>query len=143
MSRRPARIAAHPIRKTPYNALRFTRVDGNGRPLYRVARDPQELGAVAALKRAFEIMGGHCFHCGKWMPAQAMSHECTRDHMRPRHAGGGDYLHNLVLACGPCNREKGGEALPSFSVERGTTWLNTLDEHLVRCIVTLGERVGE
>ena len=142
MSRLPALVTAHPMTKTPYNALRFTRIDGNGRPLYRVAKHPQELGAAAALKRAFETLGGHCFHCGKWMPAQPMSSECTRDHMRPRCDGGGDYLHNLVLACRRCNREKGGEALPSFSVERGTAWLNALDAHLVRCIASLGEREG-
>lgn len=134
-------IAAHPLgAKKPYNAIKFARVDGNGAPLYTVVRDKKEFGPAAALKAAFERLGGHCFHCGKWMPPQPLSHACTRDHLRPRRDGGGDYLHNLVLACGPCNRSKGGDDLISFRAEAGSEYLKALDAHLVRCIRGLGER---
>lgn len=133
----PALLAAHPLQKKPYNAIKFVRVDGNGRPLYRVAKDAQELGAAAALKRAFETFGGHCFHCGDWMPAQPLSQDCTRDHLRPKSAGGGDYLHNLVFACGTCNRKKGRSALAGFNVEGSEAYLKALDAHLVRCVDAL------
>ena len=35
-------IAAHPLAKKPYNAIKFARVDGNGSPLYTVASDSKE-----------------------------------------------------------------------------------------------------
>lgn len=127
-------VAAHPIAKKPYNAIKFARVDGNGAILYKVARDPKELGAHAALKLAFERFGGHCFHCQKWMEPQALSHECTRDHLTPKAAGGNDYLFNLVLACGPCNRAKGRTDLIAFHTERGSEYLKALDAHLTRCL---------
>ena len=99
-------LAAHPLPKKPYNAIKFVRFDGQGTALYRVGKEKKELGAAAALKAAFEQWGGHCFHCKQWMPPQPFSQQCTRDHLRPRKSGGGDLLHNLVFACGPCNRAK-------------------------------------
>ena len=131
-------VAAHPLRKyLPYNAIKFVRVDGNGTPLYRVRKNKKELGAAEALRTAFEQLGGHCFHCKHWMPAQPLSQACTRDHLRPRSAGGCDYLHNLVLACGPCNRRKGGSDLITFSADVGAEYMKALDEHLVSCIKEL------
>lgn len=130
-------IAAHPLDKKPYNAIRFVRWDGNGKPIYRVARHDKEMGAAEALRFAFERFGGHCFHCKDWMPAQRLSHECTRDHLRPRVSGGLNYLHNLVFACGECNRKKGGSDLIAFSPEVGSEYLKALDEHLVRCLRAL------
>jgi 5-methylcytosine-specific restriction endonuclease McrA len=131
-------LAAHPLSKKPYNSIRFARIDGNGVPLYRVGKVEQELGAAAALKSAFEQFGGHCFHCKVWMPPQPLSHDCTRDHLRPRRDGGKDYLHNLVFACGDCNRAKGGSDLISFRAEVGVEYMKALDAHLVRCLRTLG-----
>jgi 5-methylcytosine-specific restriction endonuclease McrA len=131
-------VAAHPLRKTPYNAIKFVRVNGNGTALYTVGKDKKELGAAAALRSALEQFGGHCFHCEKWMPPQPMSHDCTRDHLRPKCDGGQDYLHNLVLACGPCNRSKGGTDVVSFRPEVGSEYLKALDEHLVCCLKKLG-----
>ncbi|WP_367254465.1 HNH endonuclease [uncultured Phenylobacterium sp.] len=131
-------LAAHPLAKKPYNAIKFARIDGNGVPLYRVGKTGQDLGAAAALKSAFELFGGHCFHCKTWMPPQPLSHDCTRDHLRPRKDGGKDYLHNLVFACGPCNRAKGGSDLISFRAEVGSEYMKALDAHLVRCLQKLG-----
>jgi 5-methylcytosine-specific restriction endonuclease McrA len=117
------------------------RWDGNGTPLYKVA-NRKEMGAAEALRCAFELFGGHCFHCGYWMPAQPLSHDCTRDHLRPKCDGGQDYLHNLVFACGPCNRKKGGSDVISFSPAVGSEYLKALDEHLVRCLKKLGGKQG-
>lgn len=135
-------LAAHPLAKMPYNAIRFVRIDGNGVPLYRVGKTEQEMGAAAALKSAFELFGGHCFHCKVWMPPQPLSHDCTRDHLRPRRDGGKDYLHNLVFACGTCNRAKGGTDLISFRAEVGAEYMKALDAHLVRCLQKLGSDVA-
>jgi hypothetical protein len=71
------------------------------------------------------------------MPPQALSHDCTRDHLRPKKDGGKDYLHNLVFACGPCNRSKGGSDLISFRAESGAEYLRALEAHLVQCLKTL------
>ena len=132
-------VAAHPLDKKPYNAIKFSRVDGNGTILYRVAKDKKELGAKAALKLALERLGGHCFHCRKWMPPQTLSHECTRDHLNPKVAGGNDHLFNLVLACGPCNRSKGRSDLVEFHPERGAEFLKALDKHFTKCLEALAK----
>ena len=132
-----AMLASHPIKKKPYNTIRFARFDGNGVALYRVGKDPREIGAGLALKGAFEKWGGHCFHCKVWMPLQPLSHDCTRDHLRPRKDGGGDFLHNLVFACGPCNRAKGGADLISFRPEAGIEYLTALEAHITKCIEAL------
>lgn len=133
----PALLAAHPLSKKPYNAIKFARFDGQGTALYRVGKDKKELGAAAALKVAFEKWGGHCFHCKAWMPPQPLSQQCTRDHLRPRKDGGGDFLHNLVFACGRCNRAKGGADLISFRSDAGKEYMAALERHLARCIKAL------
>jgi hypothetical protein len=132
-----ALLAAHPLPKKPYTAIKFSRLDGQGTPLYTVGKDNKELGAAAALKVAFERLGGHCFHCKVWMPPQPLSHQCTRDHLRPRKDGGGDFLHNLVFACGPCNRAKGGANLISFRSEAGIEYMAAMEAHLTKCIRAL------
>lgn len=43
-----------------------------------------------------------CFWCGAARPGGL-----TRDHVVPLGAGGADAPANVVLACGPCNRERG------------------------------------
>lgn len=132
-------LARHPLAKKPYNAIRFVRFDGNGMPLYTVGKDKKALGAANALKAAFEQWGGHCFHCKEWMRPQPLSQNCTRDHLRPRSDGGQSYLHNLVLACGRCNRDKGGNDLISFRLEAGVEYMKALDAHLARCIATMAK----
>ena len=131
-------VAAHPLRdRKPYNAIKFARVDGYGTPLYTVGRDKTALGAATALKLAFEKFGAHCFYCETWVKPQPLSQSFTRDHVRPTKDGGEDYLHNLVFACGPCNRKKGGSDLISFRAERGVEYLNAMDAHIVSCLKSL------
>jgi 5-methylcytosine-specific restriction endonuclease McrA len=45
-----------------------------------------------------------CQYCGKNLTLR----ELTCDHVTPRSQGGGSTWENLVTACGPCNRRKGG-----------------------------------
>lgn len=47
--------------------------------------------------------GGH----GPFLRAVAGYRFPELDHVLPRSRGGSDSLHNLVLACGPCNGRKG------------------------------------
>ena len=47
-----------------------------------------------------------CQYCG------TASSRLTIDHVVPRHRGGGHDWRNLVAACPPCNRRKGGRLLP-------------------------------
>ena len=135
-------LAAHPIRKKPYNAIKFIRYDGNGTPLYRVAKLSGECGAAEALRIALREYGGHCFYCDDWMEPQDLSHQCTRDHLHPRRNGGGGHLHNLVFACGPCNRRKGHSELPGFHSEKSAQYLAALNDHLVRCLKVDAKRRG-
>ena len=131
-------LAAHPLRHAPYNAIKFVRVDHNGRPLYKVGNCAKEMGAASALRDAFRQFGANCFHCKKPMPPQPLSQECTRDHVRPKKDGGGEFLHNLVVACGPCNKSKGSSDVISFRPSVGSKYLRALDAHLVRCLKELG-----
>ncbi|HLF01205.1 MAG TPA: HNH endonuclease [Anaerolineales bacterium] len=43
-----------------------------------------------------------CQYCGR------QTLHLTIDHVTPRHKGGGHHWDNLVAACPPCNRRKGG-----------------------------------
>jgi 5-methylcytosine-specific restriction endonuclease McrA len=81
--------------------------------------------------------GGSCFQCGKRMKPQDLSQECTRDHVRAKSDGGRDYLHNLVLACGRCNKSKDKRDLVTYRPKKGREYLKALDEHLVRCLEQL------
>jgi HNH endonuclease len=130
-------VTAHPLDKKPYHCIRFSRFF-NGTPLYMVTGVEGESSAYNALRKAFSHHGGHCFHCDKWIDPQPMSHDVTRDHIQPKSTGGSDYLHNLVLAHGDCNRAKGHKDLAEFNVERGDKYLKLLDRHIVKIIQSLG-----
>jgi 5-methylcytosine-specific restriction endonuclease McrA len=132
-------VAAHPLTDPLYTKLHFRRVDGQGTPLYRVEESDKDVGAAEALRIAFERYGGTCFHCGEALKPQPLSQGCTRDHVRPRRDGGRDWLHNLVLACGTCNRKKGAKDIVAFNPESGKEYLKALEEHLCRCIAALAD----
>ena len=131
-------VAAHPLSdRKPYDQIRFVRVDGQGTPLYAVGTDKRATGAYEALRTAAKQFGGECFHCGKRMEPQVLSQSFTRDHLLPKCEGGRDFLHNLVLACGKCNKSKGGSDLVSYRPKKGREYLRALDAHLVRWLQAL------
>jgi 5-methylcytosine-specific restriction endonuclease McrA len=133
-------IAEHPLKKTPYHAIQFGRVDGEGTPLYRVGRDKKAMGAAAALRLAAQTFGGHCFYCGKFMRPEKVPQVCTNDHVQPRSKVRHDYLHNLVFACVGCNQDKGARDLISYRPDDGREYLEALDAHLVECLKSLGSK---
>jgi 5-methylcytosine-specific restriction endonuclease McrA len=53
-------------------------------------------------------IGKPCAYCGDPMAAP------TRDHIKPRSKGGTLAPHNKVLACEPCNQDKGSRSLASW-----------------------------
>jgi len=55
-------------------------------------------------KNVFFRDGYQCQYCLAKLPAR----ELTCDHVVPRSQGGGSSWENLVAACAPCNRRKGG-----------------------------------
>ncbi len=132
-------IAAHPLAdKTPYNAIRFARVDGCGTPLYTFEKGGKQMGAATALRSAAQKYGGHCFYCDTFMRPEDVPQVCTNDHVQPLVKGGRDYLHNLVFACVPCNREKGAQDLISYRPDDGREYLKALYAHLEKCLKSLG-----
>ena len=51
-----------------------------------------------------------CQYCGR------KSRQLTIDHVIPRHRNGAHSWENLVAACPPCNRSKGGKLLAEISM---------------------------
>jgi len=127
-------VAAHPLAdKSPYNAIKFAGVDGNKTPLYTVAKEKKVMGAAKALRAAFDKFGGRCFHCNK----RIEKNEFTLDHLRSKKDDGDAYLHNLVFACQPCNRDEGCKDMVDYRPEITSAYLKALDDHLVRCLMRL------
>jgi hypothetical protein len=56
--------------------------------------------------------------------------------------GAGDVLHNLVFACGSCNRSKGGADLLPFSAEVDIEYITMLESDLARCIRMIASENG-
>ena len=73
-------------------------------------------------RSVYERDGGRCAFCATTL---ARCEPWTLDHVLPIAAGGPSCLANLVLACVPCNNEKGGRLLlaswRSFDL---TAWLD-------------------
>jgi 5-methylcytosine-specific restriction endonuclease McrA len=136
-------VAAHPLKKKPYNAIKFSRVDGYGTPLYRVSGDKMEVGARVALRIAAEKFGGHCFYCDTFMEPDVVPAMCTNDHVQPHARGGRDFLHNLVFACVSCNREKRDSDIVSFDPDDAIKYLAALSQHVERCLEELGKNKTE
>lgn len=60
---------------------------------------------------------GKCFWCGKPIKLEA----ATLEHIQAKSCGGPDTLHNLVVACRPCNEQRGRRlhtALTQLRVDR-------------------------
>ncbi len=60
--------------------------------------------AALSRRNIFFRDGYHCQYCRKRFPIS----ELTCDHVNPRSQGGVTSWDNVVAACGPCNRRKGG-----------------------------------
>lgn len=56
-------------------------------------------------RRLYQLYGGHCFYCLREI--EERSDNNTRDHLIPKARGGTNKIDNLVLACKPCNNERG------------------------------------
>ena len=63
-------------------------------------------GGISIKKVLWMAQAHQCFYCGRFYPKDKRS-ALTIDHLFPRHAGNGRAM-NSVLACKPCNSEKGG-----------------------------------
>lgn len=57
----------------------------------------------------------NCFYCGCILT----NSNRTLEHLRPRALGGTDRADNLVLACKPCNYDRGCKPLAQWMRERG------------------------
>jgi 5-methylcytosine-specific restriction endonuclease McrA len=129
-------LAAHPIRQNPYDKLEFAGRNHHKIPLYRV-RGCEKLpaGAPEALARAFAKYGGQCFYCPtKFDPQLFSPGKAHRDHVLATSLGGSDLLHNLVIACQACGREKANDPIHYFKPKAAKKYLIALDKHIERCI---------
>jgi hypothetical protein len=107
----------------PYRALVFVKRNEAGVPLYRVAGSAMsECAASTALKEAFAVHRGNCFHCKKPISKANFS----IDHVEPLARGGSDSIQNLVIAHKSCNQAKGSQAIEAYNKEAGREWLQAL-----------------
>ncbi len=54
-------------------------------------------------KQLYQEQGGRCFYCDEPITLE----QSTFDHKIPQSRGGKDGKYNLVIACFPCNKERG------------------------------------
>lgn len=76
---------------------------------YQQARLDQAF-AKADREAALRKQDGLCKYCLCRLSYRTV----TRDHVKPRSAGGGDNRNNVVAACAPCNRAKGSIPFADF-----------------------------
>jgi 5-methylcytosine-specific restriction endonuclease McrA len=72
--------------------------------LVTYVRIPYRWGLPVSRRGVLARDGYACQYCG----GQPGKHALTVDHVIPRSRGGTKSWENLVAACGPCNRRKGG-----------------------------------
>lgn len=115
----------------PYRAVVAVKVQhGHGTVLYQVAgaaEPPRK--ADKALRLALEKHGGRCFYC-KTSSATDVTVEMTLDHIEPLALGGGSEISNLVVACKPCNAQKGHMIIDAFNAEATEEWLLALAKQI-------------
>lgn len=128
-------IAAHPLASTPYDKLRYVRLDKRRVPLYTVEGCGERAsGAFDALGRAFAKYGGQCFYCSKKLDGKLSSGGPHRDHVIARRKERNDLVHNLVIACGKCGAEKGDKPIERFRRDAAGKYLEALNRHLSICL---------
>jgi 5-methylcytosine-specific restriction endonuclease McrA len=76
------------------SVVRFLRTLKRRKPVIRFSRE-----------NVYARDQGRCQYCGKAVTRS----EATYDHVVPRSQGGGTNWENIVIACVPCNRAKGGK----------------------------------
>lgn len=127
MAARPQAQDSHPIHKhwcdaLPYRALVYMKDSPHGTPLYMVAgSDAPAQRAVGALREALKRHGGRCFYCPD--DAVSVTAQLEIDHVEPTSRCRNDLLHNLVVACQPCNGKKGALPVEAFRPNAGRAWL--------------------
>jgi hypothetical protein len=128
-------LAAHPLDCSPYDKLKFVRLNGRV-PLYSVdGCGDRASRAYDALGRAFSKYGGNCFYCSDAMaPQRLLASGPHRDHVIPRSKQKNDLLHNLVIACGNCGRGKGSSSIELFRPDAAGRYLEALHRHLSLCV---------
>lgn len=132
----PHKIVAHPIPAVPYDKLEFVRFDGNRVPLYQVkgCSEPPA-GALHALGRAFARYGGKCFYCPtRFRPHSLADRKAHRDHVLATSRGGSDMLHNLVIACEKCGRDKADDLIHEFRPRAARDYLAALEKHIAEAV---------
>lgn len=77
----------------------FEAPPGRFRPTPKLTRQKR----LREIRRCLYERDGRCFYCKKRFER---FEESTLDHLKPRAKGGTDSIHNLLLACVPCNRAK-------------------------------------
>lgn len=113
--------ARHPLTGMPYRALVYAKDSPHGVPLYFIAGSgTPPVKAEKALRTAYQLHGGACFYC-RQAPA-----DFTIDHVEAEACEGSDHIHNLVIACRPCNSQKRDTPIEAFRPEAGREWLQAL-----------------
>jgi hypothetical protein len=133
-------VAHHPIGETPYNKLIYVGANCHGTPLFQVmgtSRTP--CSAPTALRAAFIRYGGHCYYCGTRLKPQARPSPMSIDHVIPKALGGTNLLHNFVIACKPCNKSKGSQAILEYKLEAGNAYLTALERHIADAVRSAAE----
>jgi 5-methylcytosine-specific restriction endonuclease McrA len=70
---------------------------------YRLGRRKANSKAMRRRRDTLLRERNKCHYCGRKLNKKT----ATLDHVKPRSKGGKDGYANLVLACEPCNKEKG------------------------------------
>lgn len=85
--------------------------DPHGPPL----RPNPSVGFTPPTVRVLQSYNGKpCPFCG-FVMMRGSRRFPTRDHLKPRHAGGTSDPNNCLVVCSPCNGDKGGKTLAQFA----------------------------
>jgi hypothetical protein len=122
-----------PMNKPSEGALRAARAMCQGQKIYVYGGLPEFCGHHHGWADEEEIFFSHqcyilkpseaaCFYCGKHLRTGRVRHvdKMTWDHFLPLCQGGVTLPANLVVACGKCNRDKGGRTIKDYRYFRAS-----------------------
>jgi hypothetical protein len=133
-------VAHHPLRETPYNKLLYVGANAHGTPLYQVlGMNRSACSAPTALRSAFTRFGGECYYCGTVLKPQAKPSPVSLDHVVAKAGGGTNLLHNFVIACKQCNREKASQPIQSFNAAKARDFMTALERHIAESVRAAAE----